>query len=233
MFGLFWLLFFMSALGEMVLAGSVSGWYWTLDKSGPMENVGIMQSFGRTCRYHLGTLAFGSLVLTFIRMIRVLLEYIEDKIKEKGADNPAIKCLLCCCKCCFWCLENFIKFLNRNAYIMTAVYGYNFCRGAKKSFTLLTSNAARALVLDKVTDFILFLGKIIVVTIVAAVTFTLFSANVTTALDLNINYQFVPMVIIVLCSYAIASTFFSVYRSVSQWLNITFCTALAAWQYFY
>ena len=31
-FGLFWLLFFMSALGEMVLAGSVSGWYWTLDK---------------------------------------------------------------------------------------------------------------------------------------------------------------------------------------------------------
>ena len=32
MFGLFWLLFFMSALGEMVLAGSVSGWYWTLDK---------------------------------------------------------------------------------------------------------------------------------------------------------------------------------------------------------
>merc|ERR1711874_329495 len=61
------------------------------------------------------------------------------------------------------------------------------------------------------TDFILFLGKIIVVTIVAAVTFSLFSANVTTALDLNINYQFVPMVIIILCSYAIATTFFSVY----------------------
>ena len=217
-FGLFWILFFVAALGEMVLAGAFAGWYWTLDKSGPMENVGIMQSFGRTCRYHLGTLAFGSLVLTFVRMIRVLLEYIEDKLKEKGADNPAIKCLLCCCKCCFWCLENFIKFLNRNAYIMTAVYGYNFCRGAKKSFTLLASNAARALVLDKVTDFILFLGKIIVVTIVAAVTFTLFSANVSTALDLNINYQFVPMVIIILCSYAIATTFFSVYRSVSQFL---------------
>ena len=31
-FGLFWLLFFMSALGEMVIAGSISGWYWTLDK---------------------------------------------------------------------------------------------------------------------------------------------------------------------------------------------------------
>ena len=53
-FGLFWLLFFMSALGEMVLAGSISGWYWTMDKDGPMENVGIMKSFYRVCRYHLG-----------------------------------------------------------------------------------------------------------------------------------------------------------------------------------
>ena len=210
-FGLFWLLFFVAALGEMVLAGAFAGWYWTLDKAGPMDNVGVMQSLARTCRYHLGTLAFGSLILSVARMIRVLLEYIEDKIKEKGADNPAIKCILCFCKCCFWCLEKFIRFINRNAYIMTAVYGYNFCRGAKKSFTLLASNAARALVLDKVTDFILFLGKIIVVTIVSAVSFSLFSTNVSTALDLNINYQLVPMAIIILGSYAIASTFFSVY----------------------
>ena len=65
--------------------------------------------------------------------------------------------------------------------------------------------------LDKVTDFILFLGKIIVVTIVSAVSFSLFSTNVSTALDLNINYQLVPMAIIILGSYAIASTFFSVY----------------------
>lgn len=25
---------------------------------------------------------------------------------------------MCCLKCCFWCLEKFIKFINRNAYIM-------------------------------------------------------------------------------------------------------------------
>ena len=131
MFGLFWLLFFMSALGEMVLAGSVSGWYWTLDKvdlinlltynylvslsiqSGPMENVGLLQSFYRVCRYHLGTLAFGSLILSFIRMVRVALEWIEDKIKEHGAENPLIKAVMCCCKCCLWCLEKFIRFINR------------------------------------------------------------------------------------------------------------------------
>ena len=45
-------------LGEMVLAGSFSGWYWTLDKDGPMENVGVMSSFYRTCRFHLGNSMF-------------------------------------------------------------------------------------------------------------------------------------------------------------------------------
>ena len=65
---------------------------------------------------------------------------------------------------------------------MTAVYGYNFCNGARKSFVLLTKNAARALVLDKVADFILFIGKVLVVVIVTAVTFLLFSNQVTSAL---------------------------------------------------
>ena len=85
----------------------------SLFQSGPMENVGLLQSFYRVCRYHLGTLAFGSLILSFIRMVRVALEWIEDKIKEHGAENPLIKALMCCCKCCLWCLEKFIRFINR------------------------------------------------------------------------------------------------------------------------
>lgn len=37
-----------------------------------------------------------------------------------AAQNPCARFLLCCLKCCFWCLEKFIKFLNRNAYIMVS-----------------------------------------------------------------------------------------------------------------
>ena len=144
-------------------------------------------------------------------MLRVLLEWIEDKIKEYGAENTLIKCVMCCCKCCLWCLEKFIRFINRNAYVMTAIYGYNFCTGARKSFVLLTENAVRAVVLDKVADFVLFIGKLLVVVIVASVTYLLFSNQVTTALDIHLNYHFVPMIIIILGTYAIATTFFSVY----------------------
>ena len=65
---------------------------------------------------------------------------------------------------------------------MTAIYGYNFCTGARKSFTLLANNAVRAVVLDKVADFVLFMGKLLVVIIVTAATFALFSNQVTSTL---------------------------------------------------
>lgn len=43
-----------------------------------------------------------------------------------GAENKFAKFLLCCLKCCFWCLEKFIKFINRNAYIMVRVFNFKF-----------------------------------------------------------------------------------------------------------
>lgn len=72
-----------------------------------------------------------------------MLEYVEEKLKQYHQDNPLVKAMLCCCKCCFWCLEKFMKFINRNAYIMTAVYGKNFCWSAKEAFSLLLRNVAR------------------------------------------------------------------------------------------
>lgn len=99
-------------------------------------------------RYHIGTLAFGSLIITICRLIRVGIEYVDHKLKK--FDNPFVRAILCCCKCFFWCLEKFLKFINRNAYIMCAIHGKNFCASAKDAFMLLMRNILRVFVLDKV-----------------------------------------------------------------------------------
>jgi len=191
------------------MAGAFAGWYWTRGKSSASSSLGA--SFGRTFRYHLGSLAFGSLILTAIRMVRVLLEWVEEKLKRHGvADNPGVKFVMCCCKCCLWCLEKFIRYMNRNAYIMTAVYGYSFCKAGRKSFKLLISNAVRAGTLDKVTDFILFLGKLIIVALVTVAAY--FSLeNSTDLFAAELNYKLAPLIVIPIITYAIASCFFSVY----------------------
>ena len=149
-------------------------------------------------------------------MIRAGLQYIQDKLEEKGADNPAVKVLLCCCKCCFWCLEKFMKFINRNAYIVTAINGTNFCNSAKEAFNLILRNCVRVVVLDKVTDFLLFLGKLVVTSTVALLSFYYFSGGLSeeAAIDFKepkLNYYFVPVIIISIGTYFTASCFFSVY----------------------
>lgn len=99
-------------------------------------------------RYHVGTLAFGSLIITICRLIRVAIEYIDHKLKKY--DNGFITAMMCCCKCFFWCLEKFLKFINKNAYIMCAIHGRNFCMSAKDAFNLLMRNLVRVFVVDKV-----------------------------------------------------------------------------------
>ncbi|XP_056426516.1 choline transporter-like protein 2 isoform X4 [Hyla sarda] len=206
-----WLANFVIALGQVTLAGAFASYYWAFKKPEDMPAFPIFSSFGRALRYHTGSLAFGSLILAIVQLIRIMLEYLDHKLK--GADNKCARFLLCCLKCCFWCLEKFIKFLNRNAYIMIAIYGTNFCTSARNAFFLLMRNIIRVAVLDKVTDFLLFLGKLLVVGCVGILAFFFFTHRIQIIQDTApaLNYYWVPILTVVIGSYLIAHGFFSVY----------------------
>eukprot|EP00094_Tigriopus_californicus_P004803 TCALIF_04623-PA protein Name:"Similar to SLC44A5 Choline transporter-like protein 5 (Macaca fascicularis)" AED:0.13 eAED:0.13 QI:715/0.81/0.91/1/0.63/0.75/12/74/636 len=220
-FGLLWGLFFVSAMEEMVMAGAFAAWYWTFDKKN-LPSAPLTRSFGRTFRYHLGTLAFGSLIIAIIRMIRLVIEFIEQKMKEHRQDNPLVKAILCMCRCCFWCLETFMKFINRNAYIMTAIYGRNFCWSAKEAFSLLMRNIARVAVLDKITDFLLLLGKLVIVGTMGVLSFYIFSGRIDKIQVEDLNYYFVPVFVIIVGSFFIADVFFDVYEMAVDTLFLCF-----------
>uniref|UniRef100_A0A8C3XUS6 Choline transporter-like protein n=1 Tax=Chelydra serpentina TaxID=8475 RepID=A0A8C3XUS6_CHESE len=136
-----WLVNFAIALGQCTLAGAFASYYWAFRKPADIPPCPLFSSFGRAIRYHTGSLAFGSLILAIVQLIRIILEYLDHKLK--GTQNSFTRFLLCCLKCCFWCLEKFIKFINRNAYIMIAIYGKNFCTSAKEAFFLLMRNVVR------------------------------------------------------------------------------------------
>uniref|UniRef100_A0A8C1JMV3 Choline transporter-like protein n=1 Tax=Cyprinus carpio TaxID=7962 RepID=A0A8C1JMV3_CYPCA len=222
----FWCANFVTALGQMTLAGAFASYYWAPNKPNDMPAYPLCASLGRSLRYHTGSLAFGSLILAIVQIIRVLLEYIDHKLK--GAENKFAKFLLCCLKCCFWCLEKFIKFINRNAYIMVAIYGKNFCRSARDAFFLLMRNVIRVVVLDKVTDFILFLGKLLIVGLVGIFAFFFFSGQTDAFKDAapSLHYYWVPILTVLVGSYLIAHGFFSVYAMCVDTLFLCFCEDL-------
>ncbi|KAM5167266.1 choline transporter-like protein 4 isoform 2-T2 [Callospermophilus lateralis] len=222
--GLFWTLNWVLALGQCVLAGAFASFYWAFHKPRDIPTFPLSSAFIRTLRYHTGSLAFGALILTIVQIARIILEYIDHKLR--GAQNPMARCIMCCFKCCLWCLEKFIKFLNRNAYIMIAIYGKNFCVSAKNAFMLLMRNIVRVIVLDKVTDLLLFFGKLLVVGGVGVLSFFFFSGRIQgLGKDFenpHLNYYWLPIMTSILGAYVIASGFFTVFSMCVDTLFLCF-----------
>lgn len=214
--GAIWALYFVVAFGEMVLAATFATWYWTFHKSN-VPFFTVLTGMGRTIRYHLGTIAFGSLIITICTIIRLIIEYIDQKLKKY--DNQIVKAILCCMRCFFWCLENFLKFLNKNAYIMCAIHGRNFCLSAKDAFNLLMRNCLRVVTLGRVTDFLFFLSKVLIAVSMAALTYFFYSSSNAKG---EITYKLVPMLLVGIGSYIIATIFFNVYSMAVDTLFLCF-----------
>jgi Plasma-membrane choline transporter len=136
----FWTSEFVVAVGQIVVAMSVATWYFTKDKKSIGSGT-VVRSVGRTMWYHSGTAAFGSLIIAIIKTIRTVIAYLQKKAKNSG--NKLLQASLCCLQCCMWCLEKCMKFLNKNAYIQTAIFGYSFCKAARKAFFLIARNILR------------------------------------------------------------------------------------------
>uniref|UniRef100_A0A673MLH6 Choline transporter-like protein n=1 Tax=Sinocyclocheilus rhinocerous TaxID=307959 RepID=A0A673MLH6_9TELE len=217
-----WLVNFTIALGQCTLAGAFASYYWALRKPADIPPCPLASSFGRALRYHTGSLAFGALILSIVQFIRIILEYLDHKLK--GAHNAFTRFLLCCLKCCFWCLEHFIKFMNRNAYIMISIYGKNFCGSARDAFFLLMRNVMRVAVLDKVTDFLLFLGKLLISGSVGVLAFFFFTRQIPVIQQEvpSLNYYWVPLLTVIFGSYMIAHGFFNVYAMCVDTLFLCF-----------
>ncbi|XP_061099496.1 choline transporter-like protein 5-A isoform X2 [Conger conger] len=217
-----WLVNFTIALGQCTLAGAFASYYWALKKPADIPPCPLFSSFGRAIRYHTGSMAFGSLILAIVQLIRIVLEYLDHKLK--GAQNVFARFLLCCLKCCFWCLEHFIRFMNRNAYIMIALHGKNFCTSAREAFFLLMRNVVRVAVLDKVTDFLLFLGKVLIAASVGVLAFFFFTRKIPLVQQEvpELNYYWVPLLTVIFGSYLIAHGFFSVYAMCVDTLFLCF-----------
>uniref|UniRef100_F6ZK56 Choline transporter-like protein n=1 Tax=Equus caballus TaxID=9796 RepID=F6ZK56_HORSE len=217
-----WLINFVIALGQCTLAGAFASYYWALKKPDDIPPHPLFTAFGRAIRYHTGSLAFGSLILATIQMVRLVLQYLDNRLKD--AQSNISRFLQCCLKCCFWCLEHVVKFLNRHAYVMIAIYGQNFCRSARDAFNLLMRNVLKVAVMDRVTEFVLTLGKILVAGCIGILAFLLFTERIPMIVEgpTSLNYYWVPLLTVIIGSYLIAHGFFSVYAMCIDTIFICF-----------
>jgi hypothetical protein len=155
----YWTTEFVIAIGNLIVAMAVAFWYFTLERE-TIGNSTVFKSIRWSFGYHMGTAAFGSLIIAIIKTIRAVIAYLQ-KQASKG-NNFVLKAVLCCIQCCMWCVEKCMKFLNKNAYIQTAIKGYSFCKAAKCAFFLIARNILRIAAVSMVASFVLLVGKVLI-----------------------------------------------------------------------
>ncbi|XDB53448.1 PREDICTED: choline transporter-like protein 1 isoform X2 [Capra hircus] len=211
--GLIWISEFILACQQMTVAGAVVTYYFTRDKRN-LPFTPILASVNRLIRYHLGTVAKGSFIITLVKIPRMILMYIHSQLK--GKENACARCVLKSCICCLWCLEKCLNYLNQNAYTATAINSTNFCTSAKDAFVILVENALRVAAINTVGDFMLFLGKVLIVC----------STGLAGVMLLNYQQDYtvwvLPLIIVCLFAFLVAHCFLSIYEMVVDVLFLCF-----------
>ncbi|KAG7299787.1 hypothetical protein JYU34_016796 [Plutella xylostella] len=189
---------------QMTIAGAVSHWYF---RGKHAHSSPVLYSIGKLVKYHLGSVAKGSFLITLFKIPRLILTYLHAKLSaraDKGSD--CAKCGLKCGICCFYCLEKFIRYLNHNAYTIITIERCHFCKAAAKAFSTIVNNALQVATINSVGDFILFLGKCIVTAVTGIVGLLLLKRNS------DLHFYAAPTLVICIYSFFIAHCMLSLYE---------------------
>lgn len=156
-FAFLWIVAFLSAVYQHVVAGSVAGWYFSRDvmSSRPRENA--FSSLFHALTTSFGSLAFGALILAVVQFLNFLLEL----SKKSNAKNRFLVCLISALQCVLGCIQGMVQYINKFAYIHIAMHGYSFCKAARECFDLISRNFFSAVIMDTIAGFVLFVGKVL------------------------------------------------------------------------
>lgn len=171
-FSYIWLSQVIANVTLATLAGGVyGGWYYLGPRAkkgtsgagvnGDGQSTGIpskanLKSFVRAATTSLGSIAFGSLIVTLLELLRMLLQAFTNEQMQQGDTIGAI--IGCCATCCVGFIDWMVQFFNRYAYIEIALYGKAYLSAAKDAWNLLKKRGVDALVNDSLVSITLTLG---------------------------------------------------------------------------
>ena len=129
----------------------------------------ILRSFGRTTKYHLGSIALGSLLIAILKTTQIILEYIEKRLLWGNEDNEndigivkfgnAIqKFILSCIHACLDFTESLINRINKFGFIMQAIIGSNLCKSAINATKLIFDDISLFMIINPVSTFLQYIG---------------------------------------------------------------------------
>ncbi|KAG9154899.1 hypothetical protein Leryth_015524 [Lithospermum erythrorhizon] len=226
LFGCYWATQFVKAWSSTVIAGSVASYYWAREEaSQAVPFLPVFSSMKRLTRYNLGSVALGSLIVSFVESIRFMLEALRRKLKVANAmpDSWIGKATFHSSQCCLRCIGWAVKSVNRNGYIMIAITGKCFFKASEIATELIISNILRIGKVNVIGDVILFLGKLCVSLTSALFAFLMLDTHKYKNAHNKISSPIFPVLVSWGLGYIVASLFFAVVEMSIDTIILSFC----------
>ena len=234
--GFLWANQLVQAISMTTISGAYSFWYFygrDEEKKGQVP-LAFLKSLKRVLRYHIGSMAFGSLIVALVQLARIILAYVDSQTKTWQDKSKVLKIAFKVVACCLWCFEKLVKFVTRNAYIFIAINGKAFCSSAKHAFWTIIKNLFLVGFVNLVSVILILLGKLIIMVgcgvlayiyIEGSGEFTYIDKEARTCIDpatgdlldscdkvTLLKSPVVPVIFTMMLAYTIASMFFYTYQ---------------------
>lgn len=154
-----WFTQFIFGCQHFVIAGTICKWYFIRDKS--KLNSPVWTTFYQLVRFHLGSVCLGSIIITLVKILRMIVEGLQSQARQDG--NVVGQVIACCCAYFVRLIEDFLKYLIRNAYIIVAKDGTPLVASGKKAFKLIFDNLMDVIALNQFGDIVLVVARLLVV----------------------------------------------------------------------
>ncbi|GMJ10193.1 choline transporter-like 1 [Hibiscus trionum] len=226
LFGCYWATKFFISCSSTVIAGSVASYYWTRGETSPeIPILPVFASMKRLVRYSLGSVALGSLIVSFVESIRFILDSFRRKLKvaDTTPDSWLGKIGYHTSQGCLRCIEWTIKSVNQNAYIMIAITGKSFCRASAIATELIMNNILRIERVNVIGDVILFLGKLFVSLSSAVLGFLVLDTHKYSSGHNKLSSPLFPVLVCWALGYVVATLFFAVVEMSIDTLILSYC----------
>lgn len=134
----------------------------------------------------------------------------------RESDNGFLKLLACCLDCLLDMLEELLKYLIRNAYIIVAKDGTPLFESGKKAFRLIWDNLKDVVALNHFGDLVLVVGRLFITAISTFIAYEIIKGP-------EIQNVWFPVILCAIFSFLIAHCFISVFEMTIDTIFICFC----------
>ncbi|KNH09502.1 choline transporter-like protein 3 [Perkinsela sp. CCAP 1560/4] len=212
-FGLLWCMEILSAYCFMVLSFCYVFLYFRERRDDPtgarpsgnsLPDGSLRRAIKWTTFYHFGTLVIGSLIVTIIQSLQLLLRVIMFQASRVLQKSEINRFLFYVSDLIVTISKKILSFGTKNGYILTCITSKSFCPSTKEAFHILSEHFVTLIFLQFLKEVTLFIGKLLVVCGTLLCSTALFN----TGLVSDGVSRFYPQVVIALLSYFISSNFF-------------------------